>query len=183
MRPSFTLIEMLVSVFIIGLITLFMYSAIASSKKSSDSLRYHANIEHNRTTLYDLLYRDLIESVWIEQDRSTKEQYHIVSMQTKNTLYDIAYPYVTYFVNSKTLNLTRLESAREIVLPISYDDKPYIYANVLKSEVSDFNIYTKGTLGRDENSSNSNSTSDKISRFLLFLDAKNDTPILLELAI
>ncbi len=173
--------EMLISVMIIALIVLFMYEAIATSKKSTTVLKHHAEIESNRTALYDLFYRDLMESLWLKQERTSSTRYHVISLQTKNSLYDISYPFVLYFVNSQTYTLTRLESAKKIKLPVPYEDKPYIKADLLKSEVEDFNLYTNGVLQEDNN--DTNSSSENISRFLLYINSKNDSPILLELAI
>jgi len=140
-RSAFTLMELMISVVLIALITLFMYAAIGTTKRSNDTLKRHSQNEHNRTMIYDLLYRDLFQAISIETIQPVNKHYTVVQLQTINTIYDLIYPYVTYYVHNEKKRLIRLESARKINLPLSYDAKIGTYANVLISDVEDFNLY------------------------------------------
>ncbi len=160
MRQAFTLMELMVSIVLIVLITLFLFGAIASSKLSNDTLLKHSNIEVQRMELFELLYRDIIEAIHIKPLESKNRRFNIIEMQTKNSLYNIATPYVAYYVNSKTDVLTRLESAREIKLPITYENENFIVADELLKEVTAFNFYTTNT---EDNTSKTDSSKDNNS--------------------
>ena len=140
-RNAFTLMELLVSVSLLMLITIFMYSAIGSTKISNKVLARQAEEEQNRTMVFNLLYRDLFESFSIETILTKDKHYTLIEMQTHNTLHDITAPYVTYFVNSQSKKLIRLEAARKIVLPVKYEEKFAIHADVILAKVNDFNLY------------------------------------------
>lgn len=203
-RRAFTLMEMMVSVVLIVLITLFMYGAIAGSKKTSETLSRHAETENNRTLLYELFYRDLLESVWVKSVSTANKRFSVVQMQTRNTLYGIAVPHVTYYVNTQSLALIRLESASEIVLPIRYDDQYLVHADMLVNNVNDFNLYALSSDGNASNTSQStqanragtdaqnssqqangelSGSAEDPKRFLIFLDSEKISSLLLELTI
>lgn len=196
--------ELLVSVMLIALITLFMYGAIASSKLTNRTLSKHARAENNRTMIYSLLYRDLIEAVDVEALPTQNRRFTVVKLQTRNSLYDIAAPYVVWYVHAQTRELIRLESAQKIALPVSYEQKVFIHADVFAKEVEDFNLYT-AAFGNDTNASSSagaSSSAQSLSseeeaqrrvvregrrkrpdRMLLYLNAPSLPHLLLDIAI
>jgi len=205
MRRGFTLMELLVSVVLIALITLFMYGAIASSKQTGRTLSRHSDVEQNRTMLYALFYRDLIEAMSVEALPTQNRRFTVVQLQTRNTLYDIAAPYVTWYVHAQTHDLIRLESARPIPLPVSYEQKVFIHADRFATQAEDFNLYT----ATDDNataagkSAASSAASESLSseeerqqkeaakrtkdarpgRMLLYLNTKQIPHLLLDIAI
>ncbi len=158
MRKAFTLMELMVSIVLIVLITLFLFGAIASSKLSNDTLLKHSGSEVQRMDLFELIYRDVMESIEIKSLESKDKHFNIIEMQTQNSLYGIAAPHVSYYVNSKTNVLTRLESAREINLPVKYEDENFIMVDELLKEVTAFNFYTT----QIQNSKNINDNNESI---------------------
>jgi len=186
MRKAFTLMELMVSIVLIVLIVLFLYSAIASMKISNKTLAKHDQQESNRTKIFELLYRDILESTSINSLPTKDRHFTTVELQTHNSLHQIAMPYVTYFVHTQKDALVRLEAAKKIVLPISYEDRFSIHADLLINEVTDFNVYLKIS---DQNQSKENNQSNSINSTisestLLFLKTKTfKEPLLLELAI
>jgi len=191
-RQAFTLIELLVSVGILTLIVLLMYGTIGSSKIANKTLKKHTMQEQNRTMLYALLYQDLWESHSIKTLSSSDKHFTIIQMQTNNSLYNIALPYVTYYVHSETHSLIRLEASREIRLPISYEEKSSIHADAFLENVTDFNLYehidntAQTSKSREINKTkDQNSTAAYIpSNYLLYLNTKTIlSPLLIELSI
>ncbi len=203
MKRAFTLMELLVSVVLIGLITLYMYGAIASSRQTSKTLSRHALSEQNRTMLYTLFYRDLIEALHVKARSTKNEHFTVVQLQTRNSLYDIAAPHVTWYVNAQTHDLIRLESAQPIGLPVSYERKNFIHADVFAQDVTDFNLYTAEDANQSVQRPSSGASSseslsseedtrrgsgrktegkDAANLFFLFLKDNRHQPILLEIA-
>jgi prepilin-type N-terminal cleavage/methylation domain-containing protein len=193
-RRAFTLMEMLVSIVILVLITLFMYGAIASSKLTGRTLSRHTDMEHNRTKLYELFYRDIIEALTVNPLPTQNRRFTMLELQTRNSLYDIAAPHVLWYVNAQSRALVRLESARKISLPLSYEQKVFVHGDVFASGVDDFNIYAAAING-DSNGSDLNTTNQRhtssydlnatryFDHYLLFLGQKNKEPLLLEIGI
>ena len=184
MRAGFTLMEMMISVVLIVLITLFLSEAITSMQRSNISLKKHDDVEQNRSQLFTLLYRDLLSAKEIKVIQTKDKRFNVVQMQTMNSMYNIAYPYVVYFVNANTFNLTRLESAQVIKLPVSYEDRYYYKANELVKNVTDFNLYTSAPIQENNSSAKTKTSAVKSTRYeLLYLNAKGlRSPILFEMS-
>ncbi|MEA2111646.1 MAG: hypothetical protein U9P71_06310 [Campylobacterota bacterium] len=188
MRKAFTLMELMVSIVLIVLITLFLFGAIASSKLSNDTLSKHSKAEVQRMDLFELMYRDVIESVDIKSLETKDKHFNILEMQTQNSIYDIAAPYVTYYVNAKTNVLTRLESAREIKLPVNYESENFVLVDELLGEVAAFNFYTTSVENNasDINTTEENNTSTvqkQLSKNLIYTKSKLlKEPILIEIS-
>ncbi len=204
MKRAFTLMELLVSVVLIGLITLYMYGAIASSRQTSKTLSRHALSEQNRTMLYTLFYRDLIEALRVKARSTKNKHFTVVQLQTRNSLYDIAAPHVTWYVNAQTHDLIRLESAQPIELPVNYERKHFIHADIFARDVTDFNLYTAmnesnssvraasssassiASLSSEEDAHRDNvrkqDAKDLSNLLFLFLKDSRHQPILLEIA-
>ena len=161
MRHAFTLMELMVSIVLIVLISLFLFGAIASSKLSNDTLIKHTAKEQLRSDLFELFYRDILEARSIQTIETKERTFTVLQLQTANSLYEIAAPYVTYFVHSRTNILTRLESARKINLPIAYEDENFVMADTLLSDVTAFNVYAaiKAPIA-DSNTTNLGSSND-----------------------
>ncbi|WP_345972380.1 type II secretion system protein [Sulfurimonas diazotrophicus] len=152
-RTAFTLMELLISVVLIAMLALFLYGALGGSRASNQTMQRHADAEAKRLKQFTLLYRDCVESYAFGVLSTNDKHYQVLQLQTKNSLYGIAAPYVTYFVHAETLQLVRLEAAFPITLPVPYDDKERIHINVIDSDVTDFNIYTgKVKETQDQNS-------------------------------
>ena len=186
-RSAFTLMELMVSIVLIVLIVFFLYGAIGSMKLSNKSLAKHDQQESNRTKIFELLYKDLIQSTSLQTLPTKDKKFTLVELQTKNSLHEIAMPYVTYFVNAQSDTLIRLEAAKKIVLPVPYEDRFAIHADAILNNVSAFNLYVSSadsnTTNEHSNSSDSNSTTATKSA-LIYIEAKSlEKNLLVELTI
>jgi len=192
-RHAFTLIELLVSVGLLTLIVLLMYGTIGSSKQANLTLIKHTSQEHNRTMLFDLLYKDLWESISIKVTPTSDKHFTLLQLQTRNTLYDIAVPHVSYYVNAENKSLIRLEAAKEILLPIPYEENHAVHVNLLLNDVTDFSIYEhinkvaqnlSNTSASQKTDEQNSSVIHVPSDYLLYLNtAKLHSPLIIELSI
>lgn len=194
-RPAFTLMELLISVVLISMLALFLYGALGGTRASNKTMQKHAGAEALRLKIYELLYRDCVESYEVSTLATSDKHYQVLQLQTKNSLYDIAAPYVTYFVHAETRQLIRLEAPVAITLPIPYEARERIHVDVIDENVSDFNFYTaqeekKKTEEQMKSQGDGNTTSSEpeaaertITTHLLYLNTKDqDRPMLIELA-
>ena len=174
----------MISVVLIVIISLFLTEGITTLQRSNLSLKKHDDVEQNRFKVFNTLYTDLLSAKDLKVLPTKERRFHVIMMQTRNSFYNIAYPYVMYFVNADSLMLTRLESAYPITLPISYETRFGYKANAVLAEVSDFNLYLSAP-SRDVNRSKAdkNTTASVTGFELLYLNAKSlKSPILLELS-
>ena len=185
--------EMMISVVLILLISLFLTQGITTLQRSNLSLKAHDNVEHNRSKLFNLLYYDIVMATSLDILPTKDRRFHIVQMQSNHSLYNIPYAYITYYVHTRTKELIRLEAAHPITFPIAYEQKYSYKANVVAKEVSDFNLYPSiGTLTKQQHkkgkketkkaSSEVNATSMPRGYYLLYLSAKGlNTPLMFEM--
>ena len=179
MRRAFTLMELMVSIVLIVLIALFLFSAIAGMKRSNDTLLEHDKAQERRDKIFYLLYRDIVQARSVDIRSLSDKHYTVLQLQTSNTLYDIAMPYVTYFVHNDNKRLVRLEAAKRIALPIPYEDIHSVHADAIVEDVTDFTVYMRedANVSKEENATTHNS-------LLLYINSsKFALPMLLELSI
>ena len=120
MKKSFTLIEVIISIIIFSIIMIFMSNVIDSLNSSVKTL--NNNYNKNRFNSYTIktLYTDILNSDYITLNNKNKN-YSILYLKTSNSLYNIAMPYVIWYVSKKDNTLMRLESSKKINLPIKED--------------------------------------------------------------
>ena len=194
-RRAFTLMELLISVVLIALISMYLYGALGQTRSSNKALQTHTRAEEHRLKIYELLYRDLVEAYSLGIVRTKDKHYHLLELRTGNSLYDIAAPYVIYYVHADTLQLIRMESAEPITLPVRDMERERIHADLIDENVTDLNLYvqneTKSETGKpaaansgmDENNASGASEARKFANHLLYIATKQDkTPLLMELA-
>ncbi len=181
MRHAFTIMELMVSSVLIVIITLFLYGAIGSMTLSNQTLALHDDADKNRSKLYQLLYRDFLQSISMKTSSTKDKHYTVVDLQTSNSLYNIDMPYVSYFVHSNQKELLRLESSKPIVLPVKYEDRFDIAVDTVAAEITAFNVYQSRS--NEGNSSSDENASSDVSVLLYLKTKKGSSPFLLELTI
>jgi prepilin-type N-terminal cleavage/methylation domain-containing protein len=193
-RGAFTLMELMISVVLIALISMYLYSALGHTRENNTILRTHTQAQEHRQKLYALFYRDLLESYTLEIKKTGDKHYSIVNLRTGNSLYDIAAPYVMYYVQTSSRKLIRLESANPIRLPVRDSQRYTVHADLIAKNVSDFNLYNEknataptGTIAangtKKPDDTNGSSGSSVLKTHLLYIAGKDKKqPLLMELA-
>lgn len=163
MKSAFTLVEILVSVVLLGLILIFVSSSIQQTKSNNAIFEKKVHEDSKLEVLIDTLYRDIYLSREINIE--SYPQYSILHVKSKNSIYGIAEPYVTWLVLKKDNTLIRLESAKRITLPLDEEFKKDIFVDIGMKNCEHFSI---------------NVSNDKKS-ILTFIHIKNQKPILFEI--
>ncbi len=140
-RRAFTLIELMVSIALTVIVVLFLYKALATQEISNKVLAKNASTLHQTDQIFNLLYRDFLESNETKIAATFNKDYNILYLATKNSLHDIPFVYVLYYVNAKNNTLVRLESAYPIKLPVDLEEIKYIFADVLIDKITKFRIF------------------------------------------
>jgi len=139
MKKSFTLIEVLVSITILSIIILSISQVISTIKTSKQTLKRIVEKSQREEIVTKLLYYDIMNSSKIQIINKNKN-FSIIKMRTKNSLYNIPYPYITYYISKKENSLMRLSTPNETFLPVFSDFKNY-YLLKLAKKLQIFKIY------------------------------------------
>jgi prepilin-type N-terminal cleavage/methylation domain-containing protein len=142
--PAFTLIELLISVFLLGLIVNFLYTAIGNLQKTNMMFNSKSQSHINEQKVLDLLYDDIFLADDLKITKILKNSF--VEVETKNSLFDIEHPYVTWQVSKEKDTLIRYESSQPFKSMNS--DNSYLY-HISKAgeDCERFNVY----LSKDKN--------------------------------
>lgn len=163
MKRAFTLVEILVSVVLLGLISIFVSSLVQQTKSNNTIFEKKVHEDSKLEVLVDILYRDLYLSRELRIE--SYPQYSILHVKSKNSIYSIAEPYVTWLVLKNDNTLMRLESAKKITLPLDDEFKKDIFVDIGIKNCEHFSI---------------NVSNDK-KNILTFIHIKNKKPILFEI--
>jgi len=162
MKKGFTIVEIMVSVVLLGFISIFVSSIIEQTKKSNQTFKEVRVHDKNLETLTDTLYKDIFQAEDI--NISTSKTYNILKLKSKNSIYDIQEPYIVWLVLKEDDKLIRMESAKEILLPIQEASQKYIFIDEVVKNCETFNI----NISKNKNS------------ILSFIKIKNKSPIIFE---
>jgi len=163
MKRAFTLVEVLVSVALLGLISFFVVSTVSQTKNNNKLFENKIDDNKKLELLSDLLYTDLLYSK--ELIVQGLKKYSVLHVKGKNSIYGIEEPFVVWLVLKNENQVIRMESARKISLPIKNEMKKYIFVDTLLNKCEHFNI----NLSKDKKS------------ILTFVQIKNRKPIIFEI--
>ena len=122
MKKAFTLIEMMISITILSIMMIYLYTMNASVNKSNIFYEKQVNKLNQLTLKKRVLFLDLslAFSRQIAIEHADKNE-DILFLQTTNSLHKRVNPFVTYIVKNK--KLYRLESFKKLMYPFSETDK------------------------------------------------------------
>jgi len=143
MKKSFTLIELLLSIFIFSILFLAMSDIIKNLKLSSSFIQ--KKYQKDKNYLLKVLYNDLINSTSIKIIKSTPD-YDRLILTTKNSLYKLINPKVIWYVSKDKNSLIRMEGYKKFPFNSEFIDKFNENVEILKfyKKNSKLFIYIKG---------------------------------------
>ncbi len=139
MKRGLTLIELLIAILLISIISILTSTTIIESKKSSNILKNRVSRDINLQNSLNILYNDLFQSENIYL-KST-ENYTMAKMQGNSSIYNIPHPYIVWVVVKKNNTLLRMESSKDIELPIKENMLKYIHIDAVATNCNLFRIY------------------------------------------
>lgn len=136
-KKAFTLIELLISIFLLGLIVNFLYTAIANLQKTNLMFSEKSDTMMSEQKLSDLLYDDifLAQTVQIEGIKNST-----VELLTANSLFDIEHPYVAWVLSKEKNTLLRFESTLKFSTMTS-DNNNLFHISKVGEDCERFHIY------------------------------------------
>ena len=139
-KKAFTLIEVLISVSILVMIFVFLYSQFNLAQKSTKKTTQIEKHSLKRALVIELLYNDFISSKNLEPTSGKKYDKFINSFSSENSLYGIKTPFIKYAVISSNEgnDLVRLESHQSNI-DISSANKDF-YMDIIIKNIKNFKV-------------------------------------------
>lgn len=159
-KKAFTLVELVISIFLLGLIVYFLYSAVANLQKSNTIFEHKSQSAFEDQRIIALLQKDIFYAQSLE---ITGHENSLINMRTANSIYDIDYPYVTWFLKPDLKKLVRFEST----LPfkkMNARNNAYYHMSIITKECEKFKIYQ----------------SKKKDSIFIYIKFKNEEPLVFE---
>ena len=111
-------------------------------ERANESLQKKGMAITKSNKLFELLYRDFKESNSSQVAGTFNKDYNIFFFATANSLHELPFAHVIYYVNAKDKTLVRLESASPLHLPTSSEKMPFVFADVLIKGIKKFRIFS-----------------------------------------
>lgn len=136
-RGAFTIIEVLISIALMGIILPALYESVILLRNSNSHLFEHLEKAKKVTQVTDTLYLDLISSdgnISIQKDEFSR----VCIENTKNSLYALSVAKVCWVVLKNNNTLLRIEGY-DYHLPLKEDEK--VEVNTVMENVELFDVY------------------------------------------
>ena len=138
-RAAFTLIELMVSIVLLGLVITFLLSTLGGLQLNSETVRLKSDEKYKQAKMIDLLQNDVISSSHLSIVES--DHYISLELQTLSSIYQINNPFVRWFVDPKKKTLIRSESAKAYLPPYDQDKLYEIHLDAVAKECDWFKSF------------------------------------------
>ena len=136
-RAAFTLIEVLISIGLLGIVIVALFSTVSMMKDSNEHLHGYLQKAKKVTKATKVLYLDIISSdgnISIKKDEYTR----LCMEQTRNSLYALSIAKVCWVVLKDKNTLARIEG-NDYRLPTRFEDR--VEVNPVMQNVDIFDVY------------------------------------------
>lgn len=164
-RNAFTLVELVVSIALFGLITVFLFGAIDELRKQQRFFQQKEVVLSKKNQILSLLRTDIDRAQSVSVSASASKNFDYVSISGSNrSLYGIDRPFVVWIVLKARNTLVRLESASPITLPIRPEALYLTHSDRIGTQCELFRLY------------------DSPKHRLVYLKFENQSPLIVETA-
>lgn len=140
LKRGFTLIEVMISVVLMGIIISYLYGTLGGLRHSNSLLENRDKQLYKNEIFLNILNRDLLETKTLAI-RKTKTLNSILALRTKNSIYNAHFVYVKWFLNIDKNILVRAESVKDFTLPVTMGREFAVRFDIFKEDVEFFKIY------------------------------------------
>lgn len=136
-RKAFTLVEVLISIALLGIVIVALFSAVDVLQNSNQHLAKYLEKSKEVTRATKVLYLDIVSSdgnITIQKDEFSR----VCMEDTQNSLYALPSAKVCWLILKKDNTLVRIEG-NHYHLPTRYEEKVEI--DTIMTEVELFDIY------------------------------------------
>lgn len=162
-RQAFTLVELLVSIALFGLIAIFLFGSIDGLRKQQDFVKKKEAVLAQKNQILSLLRTDFDRAKLLSISKSASIDFDTVLISGSNrSLYKINQPNVAWIILKADNTLVRLESASSIIIPLTDEAMYFTHADVIGKHCEIFRIY------------------DSAKQRLVYVKFENQAPLVIE---
>ncbi|MDA3909704.1 MAG: prepilin-type N-terminal cleavage/methylation domain-containing protein [Sulfurimonas sp.] len=144
LKKAFTLIEVLISIVLLGIMFTYVHTIINSIKVQNNRYLEKADTIHSEQRIFNLLSLDIAEAT-STISISHASRYDLISLKTQNSIYEIINPNILYFVSKKDNALIRVESLEALKLDNKEQiTQAFLYADILTTDTQSFKVSQEG---------------------------------------
>jgi len=163
MRKGFTLVELLVSIALFGLIAVLLFGTIDELRKQQGFYKQKEGLIVQKNRTVSLLRSDFDRPQSVTIPVSANKDFDSVFITGSNrSLYGVDRPYVVWLILKSDNTLIRLESPHPIVLPLRPEALYLTHSDVIGKHCELFRIY------------------DSPKQRLVYLKFENESPLMVE---
>ncbi len=141
-RNGFTLVELLISIALFGLIATFLFGTIDHLRKQQTFFQEKEAILAKKNMIMSLLRSDIDRALSVNVSPTVSRDYDTVSIIGSNhSLYGVDHPYVVWLILKVDNALIRLESPTPIKLPIHSDERYLVHSDLIAKQCELFRLY------------------------------------------
>ncbi|MFA6188098.1 MAG: type II secretion system protein [Sulfuricurvum sp.] len=141
-RNAFTLVELLVSIALFGLIAIFLFGTIDQLRKQQIFFQKKEAILSRKNMILSSLRTDLDRAHSVTVSATTSRDFDTVSITGSNhSLYAIDSPYVVWLILKVDNTLVRLESPVPITVPIPEKERYLVHSDLIAKDCELFRLY------------------------------------------
>jgi len=146
MKKAFTLVEVIISILIFSIIMMFLYKSVSSLKLNNKNLKNSVIKEKNLAKVALLIKQDLTLARKLDTKLLEKD---ILSIETTNSIYNIAKPKVVWKVLKENNKLVRVETVNSLTLLSDTTIKCKKFKIYFSKKEHKFLIYIKTTNNKE----------------------------------
>jgi len=136
-RKAFTLLEVLISITLLGIVIVALFSAVDMMQDSNEHLAKHLETSKKITKSTKVLYLDMMDSdgnITIQKDEFSR----VCIEETRNSLYALPSAKVCWVVLKKDRTLARIEG-NGYNLPLNTEER--VEVDLVMSDITLFDVY------------------------------------------
>lgn len=162
-RGAFTLVELLVSIALFGLIAVLLFGTIDELRKQQGFYKQKEAFVSQKNRIVSLLRTDFDRPQSLVVSDSGTKEFTVVSVSGANrSLYGVDRPNVVWLVLKNDTTLVRLESPSPITLPLAPEALYLTHIDVIGKHCELFRVY------------------DSAKHRLIYLKFENESPLMVE---
>lgn len=162
-RQAFTLVELLVSIALFGLIAVFLFGSIDGLRKQQGFFKKKEAVLSRKNQILWLLRTDFDRAKLVTISKSSSKDFDTVLITGSNrSLYKIDRPNVAWVMLKADNTLVRLESAYPIIIPLTPEAVYLTHADVIGKHCEIFRMY------------------DSAKQRLVYVKFENQSPLIVE---
>ena len=142
-RPAFTLIELVISIAIIALVVTYLYQSLNVLQSSNDQLIGKDAARAQKSDLRKLFLLDIMQASSLNIAKTDNKNIDLLTLNSRNSLHNIARPTITYLVAKRDNRLIRIEGIN-YTLPLNRDTIYHVKFDEIRDNVTHFKLYEDG---------------------------------------